>query len=296
MIALLLNYLRRSWLIGVMACIAVAGFQVIANRVFIQINPDGADLSPLTRLIPQWVQSAFNVGPASMSDLNGFLAVCYQHPFLMVVLLAMPVALITGWLSGDVEKRTIALVLSRPVGRLQIVMAVAIVALTWCALAIACAWIGCLAGAQWTGHLEAINRPALFQATLNLAALIFAFTGIAATASAMITTTPSAESAWRSRMMGSVTSSPAFPDVSISWRRHCATARPTRSTRSGAARSGSSVAGTRATCSHGSNRLRHCAKMHGYMRGLRHHTPVSIKDRARCITAFADIRRNCAAL
>lgn len=186
MTALLLNYLRRSWLIGVLACVAVAAFQVIANRVFIQINPDGADLSPLTRLIPEWVQSAFNVGPASMSDVNGFFAMCYQHPFLMVVLLAMPVALITGWLSGDVEKRTIALVLSRPVGRFQIVAAAAIVALVWCALAIISAWAGCLAGANWTGEIGNIDRQGLFQATLNLAGLIFAFSGIAAAASTMI--------------------------------------------------------------------------------------------------------------
>lgn len=185
MTALLRDYFRRSWLLGCMACIAAFGFMLVACRVFNQIQQQGGG-SPLSQFMPKWVQSAFNIGPSSMTELNGFLSICFQHPFLLTVLLALPVALITGWLTGDVEKRSIALVLSRPVGRLQIVIAVAAVVLGWCALAITSALGGCFAGAEWTGLSESLNQAGLLRATANLAALVFAFTGIAAAVSAMI--------------------------------------------------------------------------------------------------------------
>lgn len=186
MTALLRDYFRRSWLLGLPACAAAFAFQMLACRVFLQIHPTGSGPSPFANVMPKWVQSAFNIGPTSMTELNGFLSVCYQHPFLLTVLLAMPIALLTAWLSGDVEKRSIALVLSRPVGRIQIVVSVAIVTLLWCALGITCAYAGCLTGAEWTGLAADLNRAGLQRATLNLAALVFAFTGIAAVVSTII--------------------------------------------------------------------------------------------------------------
>ncbi len=185
MSALLRDYFRRSWLLGLLACIAAFGFEMIACRVFSQIQQQGGG-GPLSQVMPKWVQSAFNIGPSSMTELNGFLSICFQHPFLLTVLLALPVALLTGWLTGDVENRRIALVLSRPVGRLQIVAAVAIVVLSWCALAVTSALAGCLAGAEWTGLTASLNQSGLFSTALNLAALVFAFTGISALISTVL--------------------------------------------------------------------------------------------------------------
>lgn len=185
MIALVTDYFRRSWLLGLLACAAVFAFEVIVNRVFLQIQQQGGG-SPLTRVMPKWIQSAFNIGPSSMTELNGFISVTYQHPFLLAVLLALPVALITAFLTGDVEKRSIALVLSRPVSRFQIVTAVALVVLFWSAAVVAGAYVGVISGSHWTGLLESLNRSGLLRATVNLAALILAFTGISAAISSML--------------------------------------------------------------------------------------------------------------
>lgn len=187
MIALILHYLRRSWLVGVPAVVATFAFQMIASRVFQQIQEQSAgSVAPLTQFMPRWVQTAFNIGPSSMTELNGFFSICLQHPFMYTVLLSMPVALLTGWLTGDIENRSLALVLSRPVARLQVVAAAALVSLGWCALAIGSAWAGCLAGAEFTGLAGSLNTAGLARTVGNLAALIFAFAGISAAISACL--------------------------------------------------------------------------------------------------------------
>ncbi len=59
MTALLRDYLRRSWMLGLLACVAVFAFEMIACRVFTQIQQQGGGASPLSQLMPKWVQSAF---------------------------------------------------------------------------------------------------------------------------------------------------------------------------------------------------------------------------------------------
>jgi ABC-type transport system involved in multi-copper enzyme maturation permease subunit len=188
MITLLLHYLRRSWLLGAVASVAAFAFNVIGCRVYSQVHESsGASIgSAFAQFMPKWVQSAFNVGPESMTQLNGFLSVCLQHPFLLVVLLALPVTLLTGWISGDVENRSIALVLSRPVGRIHVIATAGLVALLWCTVAVCSAWAGCLVGAHWTGQQGSLSAERLPLVILNLGALMFAIAGIAALISALL--------------------------------------------------------------------------------------------------------------
>ncbi len=188
MTTLLMYYLRRSWLLGVAAAVAAFVFAIVGCRVFARMEESGStEMSALfAQFMPQWVQSAFNIDPASMSQLNGFLAVCLQHPFLLTVSLALPVALFSGWFSGDVEKRSIALLLARPVGRVPLVVSGAVVTLFWCVVVVIAVGAGCFAGAHWGGLQEGLNGGRLWQAVLNLGALVFAFAGIFALISTLL--------------------------------------------------------------------------------------------------------------
>lgn len=188
MIVLLLNYLRRSWLIGIADAVAAFVFSVVGCRVFAQVSESaGAAVgSAFAQFMPKWAQAAFNVGPESMTQLNGFISVCLQHPFMLTVLLALPITLLTGWLSGDVENRSMAMILCRPVSRIQIVTAIVLVASFWSAVAVGAAWAGFLIGAHWAGLTATLATGRLAIAVLHLASLVLAFSGIAAAISSAI--------------------------------------------------------------------------------------------------------------
>jgi len=185
MITLLKDYLRRSWMVGVLGALGLFGFHWVACRVFLQIQQQGSGL-PLTKLVPQWVQSAFNIGPSTVTELSGFLSVCYQHPFVVTVMLGVPVALITGFFTGDVERRTLAMVLVRPVARLKVVAAVALVVVFWLVIGLLAQWAGVQVGAKLTNQAANLNHPALRLAAVALGSLVFSFTGIVALLSTLL--------------------------------------------------------------------------------------------------------------
>lgn len=180
---LLLYHLRRSWLVGMLAVLALFIFHFLVCRVFQQITDSGG-VAPMARLMPRWVQSLFNVDPTALNSLSGFLSVAYQHPFVLIVMLAVPVTLATGLLAGEVERRTIGLVLARAVGRWQVVASTAIVSLAWPLICIAACMAGNAAGAWYSGVQEPIRWISILQVGLNLLALTWAFTGIALAISA----------------------------------------------------------------------------------------------------------------
>lgn len=188
MTTLLLYYLQRSWLLGLAAAVAAFAFAVTACRVFAQMTENaGASLATaFAQFMPKWAQSAFNVGPESMTEINGFLAVCLQHPFLLTVLLAMPIALLTGWFSGDVEKRTIALILCRPVSRISVAGSAILVTLFWIFVGIAAAGTGFYVGATWSQLANKLSAAGLVTAVMHLGALILAFAGLAAAVSSLV--------------------------------------------------------------------------------------------------------------
>lgn len=185
MFSLLANTMRRAWMVGMLASVGLAGFFVIACRMFQRVQERG-DSILFSRMMPKWLQSAFNINPANLADLNGFLCICFQHPVVLVILLGMPIALITAFFTGDIEKRTLALVLARPVRRSTITLAIALVIFFWVGVGLASVLAGCYIGASWTGQAETLNAAGIERATVALAFLVFAFTGIIAGLSAMM--------------------------------------------------------------------------------------------------------------
>ncbi|MBX7246115.1 MAG: ABC transporter permease [Candidatus Sumerlaeaceae bacterium] len=113
-----------------------------------------------------------------MDTINGFLAVAYQHPFLLIALLAIPISTITALLAGEIERKTIALLLSRPISRIGIVVSAAATSALWSALAITASTAGTVIAANLAGQAEKLNMAAIQSIGANLFALGLAVAGI----------------------------------------------------------------------------------------------------------------------
>jgi ABC-type transport system involved in multi-copper enzyme maturation permease subunit len=99
--------------------------------------------------MPRWLQSAFGIEGAQVGELTTFLTVAAQHPFLLLLVLALPMAIITDLIAGDAERRSLALVLARPVDRLAVAgmaMFVAAYRMGWVVLG---SFLGAVIGLWW---------------------------------------------------------------------------------------------------------------------------------------------------
>lgn len=192
MIRLLVHHLRRTWTFGTLCAVALFLFHALALKIFKDVwtGPNAMVAGQFTRAMPKWMLAAMGIeGP--MNTLPGFLSITWQHPLVLGLMLAMPVVTCTGLLAGDVERRTMAMLLARPLGRLQVYASVATMAALWPALGAAAAWAGIEMGARWTGQSldgtgagGGVPVSILAMTALNLFALSMAVAGYALLVSA----------------------------------------------------------------------------------------------------------------
>lgn len=186
MTSLLLVHLRRSWRLGLFAAVVAFAFQMIVVRIFqtMMTGPQAAQAGLFGRLMPKWIQTAMGL-EEPLNSLSGFLTVIYQHPFLLALFFALPLATASAFLAGEVERRTLALLLSRPVSRLQITMSACLVSAFWPLLAALAAWGGTMAGIAYTGVTPAPAPDRLAWVAMNLYMLSLAGAGLALAFSAL---------------------------------------------------------------------------------------------------------------
>lgn len=163
--------------------VALWAFMVVLSRTFVQVNAAGPN--PMARLLPKWVQSAFSMEAQTLTSYHGFLAIGFQHPFVLILTLALPITIATAFLTGDVERRVITLVLARPIGRFRIVTAVAAVLVFWSTLAVTSIVFGCYSGYWWSNISQPLDLERIWKAgaALYLLVLGFAAVGLAVAAS-----------------------------------------------------------------------------------------------------------------
>lgn len=178
MITLLGHYLRRSYAAGMLATIALFAFQSVAALSFNQFSAEG-DPSIVAQLIPKWMQTALNIQAESFFTLRGLYGLLFQHPVFLLILFSVPVALISAFLSGDVDKGVLALLLARPLRRVSVPVAAALVALFWIVILMASTCLGIYMGVKWAGIAAEIPWKNVLFACANIAALAWAVCGIA---------------------------------------------------------------------------------------------------------------------
>jgi ABC-2 type transport system permease protein len=115
-------------------------FQYLIVLVFRSI--DVGALGPIMELLPESVRALIGAQVAELLSARGFLAFVFVHPVLIALYLAFVIAFASGALAGEIEERSIALILVRRVTRSQIVGGVALMLLLGTVLLLGLLWVG----------------------------------------------------------------------------------------------------------------------------------------------------------
>ncbi len=161
--------------------LSIVLFEYLLVRVF-QTLPLGT-LRPVLETLPRALQAVLGSEFERLLSAEGFLAIVFTHPVILVLLGAFPIAYAAGALAGEVEARTIALVLVRPISRKQVAASVALTVIFGVAFMAASLWGGVALWSRLRG-LGPINLAAFAWAAASGAAAFWTIGGVALLASA----------------------------------------------------------------------------------------------------------------
>lgn len=177
MIRLTIARLRQTWIVASLVALGLFGFQFLA--VFISTTMGSGQSALLGRSLPKGLQSFLGLDRLPLNSLTGFLSVAWQHPFMLAAAFIVPLSVASRLLAGEVERRTMALLLSRPVSRAGIVLSAGLVIVLESLVV-----VGAAAGGTWIGsHMLKVTGPPsdvmLFNVAANLYLLMLAAGGLA---------------------------------------------------------------------------------------------------------------------
>ena len=116
--------LLRSWFLRTLPVwflIALAIFLMqIAVCGIIHDNQSVKAFLNVLDMFPSVVKIALGGNMLQVGNTPGLIAIGYQHPFILFLLMLFAVGVPTGLLTGEVQKGTMELILSRPVKKLHI--------------------------------------------------------------------------------------------------------------------------------------------------------------------------------
>ena len=177
------EHIRRTWKMACVGCLGLFAFHMLVVRVFIGFS--ASDEKMFGGFLPKGIQAFLGLDKLPINTLTGFLSVAYQHPFVVAAMLAVPVAAASALLAGEIERKTVAVLLSRPVSRSGIVFSCAATVALWCVVMVCAAVAGNLAGIRMFHPAGADQMGVLYQVALNLLMLSLAAGGIAVMFSAL---------------------------------------------------------------------------------------------------------------
>ncbi|AXA37595.1 putative permease [Candidatus Sumerlaea chitinivorans] len=176
MIALIRYFVRRLRVIFLVLAAGLFAFHFVMPFVFRSVRAQaGQTPTFFARFIPKGIQEFLGVDRLPLATADGFVSVIYQHPFVLIALLAFPIVACSTLLTGELERGWASLVLSRPVRRWVVVATVTICTLVGEALLVA----AMLLGTHWGFAQAGVAGPAI-HSLLRLGAGVFGL-GIAVT-------------------------------------------------------------------------------------------------------------------
>jgi ABC-2 type transport system permease protein len=92
----------------------------IAVSAIVHNNANVRTFLSFLSMLPSIVKTALGGDMLQAGNTAGLLTIGYQHPFVMFLCMIFAVGVPTGLLTGEVQKGTMELILSRPVTKIQV--------------------------------------------------------------------------------------------------------------------------------------------------------------------------------
>jgi hypothetical protein len=125
--------LLRFWFLRVLPAwcgIALLIFLMqIAVSAIMHDNANVKSFLVVLRMLPSIVKTALGGDMLESGSITALLTIGYQHPFVMFLCMVFAVGVPTGLLTGEVQRGTMELILSRPVTKVQVYICAAVLTL-----------------------------------------------------------------------------------------------------------------------------------------------------------------------
>jgi len=154
--------------------LAMAGFMYLIAAVYPSLRQVGVDFM---QALPESIRSLMGGRELALTSVPGFLAVGYNHPLVLVLFSAFVISSATQAAAGEIDRRTVDLILSRPVTRFQVLGSHVLFALLGLAILSTAVWSGTAIGVRMGFLTPAPDLQSLTLISVNLFALFFAVAG-----------------------------------------------------------------------------------------------------------------------
>jgi len=126
--------LLRFWFLRILPVWCGIGLMIflvqIAVSAIVHDNANVRAFLQFLNMLPSIVKTALGGDMLQAGNTSALLTVGYQHPFVMFLCMVFAVGVPTGLLTGEVQKGTMELILSRPVTKIQVYICACILTLT----------------------------------------------------------------------------------------------------------------------------------------------------------------------
>ena len=135
-------------------------------------------------MLPSFVKAFFGGEVLQAGNVEGLIAMGYQHPLVMLLYMLFAVGVPTGLLAGEVQKGTMELILSRYVSKIHVYICAGLITVTGMFLLVLVMFSGTIVATNLYNFEQEISLYSFFKVAINGGILASAVGGIALMAAA----------------------------------------------------------------------------------------------------------------
>jgi ABC-2 type transport system permease protein len=154
---------------------AVIFLMQIAVAAIVHDNANVRTFLAFLNLLPSIVKTALGGDMLQSGSMSALLTIGYQHPFVMFLYMVYAVGTPTGLLTGEVQRGTMELILSRPVTKTQVYLCATILTLAGMFALVLVMFLGTVAAVQIYEFSEPIGLDLFFRIAVNAGLLAGTF-------------------------------------------------------------------------------------------------------------------------